>query len=90
MDPWDPAMRPARAAPRWLLPLGASLLVAAIGGVLWLRLPGASPLGASSSKSNSHPPPKPIPMVSRGGISPMAMRSRIARASTGISEPRSA
>lgn len=46
MDPWDPAMRPARAAPRWLLPLGASLLVAAIGGVLWLRLPGASPLGA--------------------------------------------
>ena len=47
LDPWDPATRPARAAlPRWLLPLCTSLLVAAIAGVLWLRLPETSPLEA--------------------------------------------
>lgn len=48
MDPWDPATRPAAGGitPRWLLMLCAGLLVAAIGGVLWLRLPEASPLEA--------------------------------------------
>ena len=47
MDPWDPATRPAGAiAPRWLLLLCAGLLAAAVAGVMWLRLPEASPLEA--------------------------------------------